>query len=164
MIEERGQVASVAGEFAWIETYRKTACQSCSANKGCGTGALGGYLGKKMENIKVLNPVGAKPGDVVIVGLQESALLWGSLAIYLVPLLLMIIGAVVGRTAVVNLGFEANDGVAAIAGLAGLGLGFAWVKLFSSKVSRDNRYQPIILRVDRDVQPCDTGSPSDSRI
>lgn len=154
MIEERAQVTSVSGEFAWIETFRKSACQSCSANKGCGTGALNDYFGKRMDKIKVLNPIGAKAGDKVIVGLQEDALLWGSLAIYLVPLVAMIMGAVIGQTGAANLGFAASDGVAVVSGLIGLGLGFVWVKFFSKKVSTDNRYQPIILRLDRESEKC----------
>ncbi|MBI3772687.1 MAG: SoxR reducing system RseC family protein [Gammaproteobacteria bacterium] len=154
MIEERGQVVSAEGEFAWIETYRKTACQSCSVNKGCGTGALSDYLGKRMDKVKVLNPVGAKIGDKVVVGLQESALLRGSLAIYFVPLVLMIIGALVGGAVAVNLGYVANDGVTAVAGLLGLALGFVWVRFFSSRIAADSRYQLLILRLDHEAGQC----------
>lgn len=154
MIEERGQVTSAAGEFAWIETYRKPGCQSCSANKGCGTGVLSNYLGKRMENIKVINPIGAKSGDRVIVGLQEGALVLGSLAIYLVPLVLMIIGAFVGQTGATNLGFAASDGVTAVAGLIGLGLGLIWIRFFSSMAATDSRYQPVILRFDNEADKC----------
>lgn len=154
MIEERGQVVLNDGQFAWIETYRKTACQSCSANKGCGTGALSDYFGKRMDKVKVLNPVGAKTGDKVVVGLNESALLRGSLAIYFVPLLMMIIGAIVGGACAVNLGYVASDGVTAVSGLLGLALGFAWVRVFSSSVAADSRYQLVILRLDREAGQC----------
>lgn len=154
MIEERGHVVSADGEFAWIETYRKTACQSCSVNKGCGTGALSDYLGKRMDKVKVLNPIGARIGDKVVVGLQESALLRGSLAIYLVPLVLMMMGAVMGGAVAVNLGYVANDGVTAVAGLLGLALGFVWVRFFSFRVAADNRYQLVILRLDHEAGQC----------
>jgi sigma-E factor negative regulatory protein RseC len=115
---------------------------------------LGNYLGKRMDNIMVMNPIGAKAGDKVVVGLEEGALVLGSLAIYLVPLVLMMLGAFVGQMAATNLGFVASDGVTAIAGLFGLGLGFVWMKFFSSKIATGSRYQPVILRFDNEVVKC----------
>ena len=69
MIEENGVVAATEGESAWVETSRQSACGSCSATKGCGTGSLSRFFAGRAHRVRVRNPVGAKVGDEVVVGI-----------------------------------------------------------------------------------------------
>lgn len=144
MIEETAHVIRLEDEYAWVETQRKSVCGSCSANKGCGTSVLGKVLGQRRSYVRVLNPVGAKLGEEVVVGLGERAFVTGSLAVYAIPLLTLLIGAVLGESLAQAYGW--GDVASVIGGLSGLALGFAWLWLFARRVGGDRRYQPVILR------------------
>ena len=97
MIEETGQVVEVQGEFAWIESERSSTCGGCSVRSGCGTAALAKVLGQRRVRLRVLNHVNARVGDTVVVGIAESGLVRGSLAVYVVPLAAFLGGALAGQ-------------------------------------------------------------------
>jgi len=148
MVEEQGVVVAVEGNAAWVETQRKAVCDSCSVNKGCGTAVLSKALGNKRSRIKVLHD-GDPPlrvGDDVVIGLQEQALLRGSLIVYGLPLLLMM-AAALGADVLVRhgLGVGAADPVDVTAGIGGFVAGLLWVRRFSRRIAGDPRYQPVIL-------------------
>jgi sigma-E factor negative regulatory protein RseC len=94
--------------------------------------------------VRVLNPVAAAPGDEVLLGIEEGALVRGSLALYGLPLVCLIVGAVLAD----QLGPAAfnADLRAIIGGLGGLGLGLWSMRRFADLARRDRRYQPVILR------------------
>jgi sigma-E factor negative regulatory protein RseC len=146
VIEETAHVIQSEGEYAWVETERRSSCGSCSANKGCGTGALSKILGRRTQRLKVLNPVGAKPGDEVILGIREQALLLGSFAVYIVPLLAMLAGGLLGELLAPQWGV-ASEGPSLLLGLLGLVAGFLWLKRYNRRLARDQRFMASILRV-----------------
>jgi len=147
MIEERGIVIKTGEGFAWVEAGRKTACGGCALNKGCGVSVLERMLGGRTTTLKALDPVSTRPGDEVIIGIRESALVRGSVALYIVPLLAMILSAALGSAVLAPwLGVSA-EGSSILMGGVGLGAGFAWVSLFSRRIRRNADYQPVILRV-----------------
>lgn len=142
MIEETVQVYAAEGDTAWVEVIqRKTSCGQCVAQSSCGTSVLSKILGQRPLRMAVLNPIGARPGDRVVIGMRDDALVRGSLAVYLVPLLAMLMVAVMGDALVPD-----NDLAVVLAGLTGLGLGFGWVYLFGRRAAVDPRYRPVILR------------------
>lgn len=144
MIEESAQVISVEGEHAWVETERRSSCSSCST-KGCGTGALSKVLGAKTQRMKVRNPVDAAAGDAVIVGIDEAILLKGSLFVYIVPLLLMLVGGLFGETIAPQWG-SSGEGMSLLFGLLGLAAGLLWLRRFNRNAESDPRYTAVILR------------------
>ncbi|HDP89981.1 MAG TPA: Fis family transcriptional regulator [Thioalkalivibrio sp.] len=140
MIEESARVVRLEDGYAWVETQRKSACGQCSASKGCGTSVLDKVLGRRRSVVRVLNPVGAELGDEVVIGLGEGAFVRGSLAVYALPLVTLLAGAMLGQW------LGQADVAAVLGGLAGLAAGFAWVWLFTRRIAGDSRYQPVILR------------------
>ncbi len=144
MIEENAQVVSVEGEHAWVESERRSSCSSCSA-KGCGTGALSKVLGAKMQRMKVRNPINAVAGDTVIVGIDESVLLKGSLFVYVLPLLLLLGGGLFGEAMAPQWGSD-GEAMSLLFGLLGLGGGLLWLRYFNRRAASDPRYTAVILR------------------
>ena len=144
MIEETAHVVDTDGEYAWVETERRSSCGSCSA-KGCGTGALSKILGRRSQRLKVLNPIDAKPGEDVVLGIHEQALLKGSLAVYIVPLLTMLAGALLGEGLAPQWGSD-SETLSMLLGLLGLAAGFLWLHYFNRHLSRDERFMAVILR------------------
>lgn len=143
MIEETAKVVDLDGEYAWVETQRKSACASCAVNKGCGTATIAKVVGQKRTRVRTINQLGAKSGDVVVIGIQEQALVRGSIAVYVIPLLLLLAGGLIGDWLGKGSG---SEGYTILLGLAGLGLGFVWLSYFSRRVSSSASYQPEILR------------------
>lgn len=146
MIEESGQVISREGDYAWVETERKSTCSSCAANKGCGTGVISKFYSGRFSRVKALNTVNASVGDRVVLGLAEDALVRGSLAVYGLPLLSLMLMALLGSAVADEVGLQQADGLTAVFGLAGLLFGFYLVRSFSHRIAADTRYQPVILR------------------
>jgi len=151
VIEETAQVVELQDDVAWVETQRKTTCGACSANKGCGTATLAKILGARRARIRVLNTLNARVGDRVIIGLQENALVLGSLAIYAMPLAAMLAAGLLGEAINARFEFTQTEGLNILFGLGGLAGGFAWVRRYAAKISKDARYQPAILRFDAGV-------------
>ena len=146
MIEEDGFVVSTESGFAWIETQPRSSCGSCIARSGCGGGALARVLGRQRSVIKALDPLGASAGERVSIGLEERALVAGSMAVYLLPLIALILGA--GIAAAILPG---RDLAAAAGGGAGLIGSFCCLRWLASRVHADPRFQPIVLRRVRGV-------------
>jgi sigma-E factor negative regulatory protein RseC len=141
MIQERARVVAVGEGYAWVETQRQTSCGACSVNKGCGTAALAKVLGQRRTRIYVLSQIPLKVGDEVIIGIAEQALLKGSLAVYLVPLLALFAGIAVSKVA---FPFQ-NEPLTILFGFLGLIAGFVWLRSFTRRIRADNRFQPLIL-------------------
>lgn len=146
MIEEAGRVVEFADDIAWVETERKTTCGNCSANKGCGSAVLASVLGQRRTRVRVLNTLPARLGDEVIIGLQENALVRGSLAIYAVPLLCMLGFALLAELVNTRLELTGTEVLNIAFGLAGLALGFSWLRRYAARIAKDPCYQPVILR------------------
>lgn len=143
MIEETAKIVELEGEFAWVETQRESACGACAVNKGCGTATIAKVLGKKRTRVRAINRLNAKLGDEVVIGIQEQALVRGSIAVYAVPLVFLLLGGMLGEW--LGQGSD-SEWRAILFGLLGLGAGFLWLVRFSRKVRTSPSYQPEILR------------------
>ncbi len=146
MIEESGQVVELEGEYAWIESERSTACGGCAVRMGCGTGALARVLGQRSVRLRVINRIGAVVGDRVVVGISESGLLRGSLAVYAAPLAALFAGALSGHFFGGQLWPAARDLLAIAGAVSGLLAGLAWLRRFSQRTGNHEAYQPVVLR------------------
>ncbi len=147
MIEESGLVLSSDGDFALVETQRSSSCGSCSAKGACGTAALSKVLGSRRSAVRALNPIGARAGEEVVIGLDESAMTRTSFIFYMLPLLGLIGGAITGQWLGGWLaGAAAAEPYAIGGGIVGLLAGLFGVRRFARRVQRDPRHQPVILR------------------
>jgi sigma-E factor negative regulatory protein RseC len=145
MVEEKAVVVSVEGPVAWVETQRTSSCGACSANKGCGTGTIARYLSARSARVRALNRAAARVGDVVILGLDESALLRGAILLYAMPLMLFFGLAVVAELFARHLSMD-SEPFAVIGGVTGLLTAYWWLRSEKRRIANDPRYQPVILR------------------
>jgi sigma-E factor negative regulatory protein RseC len=148
MIEEQAQVVDLNQEGVWVETQRRSACGQCAANKGCGTATLSKVLGNKRNRVRALNP-DATPvaiGDEVVIGIEEQALVRGSLALYIMPLFALFLFGLLGSALAEQFSLSQADAFSALFGLIGLAIGFLGVKWYSYAIRGDARFQPVLLR------------------
>ena len=146
MIEETGIVVAVRGELAEVETMRRSACAGCSVNGACGTSLLERILGRKQLILTASNRIGARPGESVVLGVPEAALLEAAFAAYLIPIIAMIAGGIVAEHRAETLAPGFSPGLSVVGGAAGLAAGLWWLARFSANRSGDERYRPVILK------------------
>lgn len=145
MIEETAQVIGQKGELIVLEAETHSACESCSVNKGCGTSVLSKWVGRKFTRFELTNTVNARIGDRVVVGLSESALLRGSLFVYLLPLLSMLIFAL-AADALLSPMVDFREPMIVLAALSGLGVAIHFGRKILSNVHIEAGFAPVILR------------------
>ena len=148
MLEEHAIVLSISpnshnlsDSIAVLEIERKTACGLCGKTRGCGNSIWGKLFAHQSTAFKAQNPIKAKVGDSVVVGINERALLKSALLLYIAPLVTMMIGAILMNELMHN-----NAG-AILGALIGLMLGFVWVKGHTTASRYFLEQQPVILRL-----------------
>jgi sigma-E factor negative regulatory protein RseC len=146
MIEEKATVLEVDSGVAWVQTERRTACSSCTANKGCGTGVIAKVVGRRSAVVRAIDPVGVSPGELVIIGIAEDAIVRGSSAVYLVPLLAMFGAGIAGSAVFSRFAAAGSEWPGIVSALAGLAGGLWWLRRYASAVRNDTRFQPVVLR------------------
>ncbi|MDD5364087.1 MAG: SoxR reducing system RseC family protein [Gallionellaceae bacterium] len=131
MLENSARVVRVEGDLAWVLTESPSSCGACGG-KGCGSSTFVRMLHPREPEYAVLNPISAQAGETVVVGIEEGALLQAAISGYLVPLMLLLLGALLG-------GIWGE--LQAVAGsVAGLMIAALWLKRRRSLPS------PVILR------------------
>ena len=147
MLVETGRVVAVETDSLWVETIRQSTCGSCAARKGCGHGLLNRYAEGKRGYIRVVpgitGTIDCAVDDQVRISIPEEVILRGSLVVYVLPLLCMLGGAVLGSVL-----FEGmSDANAALGAVAGFGFGFALVRWHAWHHRNDRSLQPTFLEV-----------------
>jgi len=140
---EKGTVTKLDSTATYVKTTKTSACESCAAKDSCHT--LGG--GKEME-VEVINTIGAKEGDEVVMSLETSSLIKASFLIYVFPILCMIAGAVIGQEIVPNYNLSAAVW-SLVLGFLFFFLAFLIVRLMGNKLSEKEKYRPKIIRISK---------------
>jgi len=136
-LREEGLVVSVAGAMARVRIGRSGACGSCSSRGVCNP--LGMAEGE-ME-VEVANHLDARPGQRVVLAIEERQVLKGALWFYLLPLATFFGGyGVAARLGV-------SDGVAILAAFAGLAAGGLVVYARFRTQAANEAYRPQMVRV-----------------
>ncbi len=87
---EKGEVIGTEGKLAFVKFMRTSACGNCTA---CG-------MSKDEKNvvIEVWNSTGVQKGDFVEVEIETKKALTSSAIAYIFPLVMLVVGAVLGYT------------------------------------------------------------------
>lgn len=145
MIEEQVQVIEVIDNQIVLQGETQSACGSCSANKGCGTSVLSKVVGRKFTHFQVENNINAEVGDTVIVGISEDALLKGSLVMYVIPILGMLVFALLAEH-YLQPTMDSRDLAIAVSGIFGLAGGALVSRWYFQLQSNTQRFKPVVLR------------------
>lgn len=142
MIIETGKVVSVEPEGLWVETISRSVCGTCKAEKGCGQSLMAKWSGHTSYIWVLLegrNPDNYQPGDSIQIGIPEDIIAKGSMIVYLVPLMVMLLVTVFAHRQF------ANEVVTVISAIAGLLLGGAIIRWHAWKTRFDPRLQPVLV-------------------
>ncbi len=140
VIVEEGIVVSVENEFANVAVIQSDACNECSAKIICKPRTA-------TENIiKVLNPLGAKPGNKVRFEVKGVTLINVSFMLYGIPLILLIVGIFLGLSL-----FEAYQSKELYSFLFGVGLVVIYYLLSFGKL-RDKNKEVLPTIISREIK------------
>lgn len=146
MIEQTATVLRVDDENVVVEVRRQPACGSCSAKAGCGKSLLDNVFKVKPLQVSILNTIGARENDSVIIGLNEAAFVKASFYLYIFPLLSMLFFSVIAGALFEDNASELFVILAAVAGLF-LGSRLTRVVLQLKQNVRNKLFEPVLIRV-----------------
>lgn len=92
MIEEIAIVTRAEGGRVWLKSSQGSACGGCVQKAFCGTAALAELAPERELELEVESLPGLQTGDSVRVAIDDAQLLFGSVLLYLLPLLIMLAG------------------------------------------------------------------------
>jgi sigma-E factor negative regulatory protein RseC len=141
-MEEIGIVKEINGIKAIISVQKQGACGSCPGGTLCRT------LGAGEALMEAYNYVDARVGDTVRVVFKSSNYLRGTMLVYGLPSLMLIIGAVLGKEYLSRV-FPAADSevISAGSGFGFLVITFLAIKLWSNTFEHKKEYMPIIEEI-----------------
>jgi len=144
MMQETGVVIGLKENgFASVRASGGEACGSCGCRGACQ--ALGGGTERK---ITAVNRAGAAVGDQVVVTIGSGSFLKASFIVYLLPILALVVGSYIGQKYSAQIWSAANpETVSVVTGLVCLGASFLVIRLFSSRMTQNQRYYPVIEKV-----------------
>lgn len=129
-MQERGVVTAAEGSFADVEIVRHAACKGC---QGCTMTGEGKMLAR------VHNSRGARPGDRVVLTLDDGQVLKAAAAVYIVPLIALIAGYALAAALATMLSLpETLVGVAGA--IAGLLASLVWVARYDRSSARKETF------------------------
>lgn len=141
MLEEQVIVTAVDGPSVWVEALAASSCAGCS--QVCSSSLLQQHLGRKRAPLAVHCQLAVSPGDRVIIGVDERALLWGSLLVYVLPLCALLAGAALAASLAAAWAIP-GDWPAVAGGVLGFSAGIAAAKRLPWLGA--GALQPVVLR------------------
>ena len=142
MILETATVTAVERDALWVEAVQKSACEACTAQKGCGTAVLSKLSGRT-SRLRVLKSKqmteSYSVGQQVTIAIPEDVVVLASICAYLVPLAASLIGLWL---------LGSSDILSVIGAVLGLAFGGGLVSLFNAKLRDDPRFNPVLFQAD----------------
>ena len=102
-------------------------------------------VGRKFTRFQAENNIDAKVGDTVVVGISEDALLKGSVVMYVIPIMGMLIFALVADYFLAAL-IDHRDLAISASGIMGLVFGSLISKWYFQRQASTQRFTPVVLR------------------
>jgi sigma-E factor negative regulatory protein RseC len=143
MATEQGVVIKTDAGATWVKTTRTGACEGCSAKASCHSSDAG----EEME-VNVINEIGAKAGDRIVLSFETGSLLKATFLLYMFPILLLILGAVIGQETASFFGFN-SSGFYAVTGFSFFGAALLIVKIKANQLAKKREYRPKIIKIEK---------------
>lgn len=144
-MESAAVVTRLEGADAVVELQHSAGgCGRCHEAGGCGGGSsvIGQLFRPSCRTFRLRNSIGAQPGDQVLVRMGEGEVLRVALAVYLLPIVLLVAGAFASMA----MSAQPSDADALIGGGVGLASGIALLVAFQARARRHGRLQPTLAR------------------
>ncbi|MEZ9849819.1 hypothetical protein FCV82_10700 [Vibrio breoganii] len=128
-----------------LSCEQQTSCNSCASKSSCATGQVTKAIGNEQHAWSLTTPVQVSEGDIVEIGLPEKALLSAAALVYLVPLLFLFLGAVIGAE-ISEVMFNGQEWVSILFGAGFALLSGMVVKAKLRQTNHDAEQQVTLIR------------------
>jgi len=142
MLETRATIVQVHNGSAMVNANQVSGCEQCNG-QGCGSSKVAQLFCNKPRYFEVDNPIGAQPGEEVIVSVADGAVLRGIGLAYLLPILSMVLAAGLASW-MANL-LENSELYVAGGAVLGLIVGFGISRRLALRLSRTQN-RPYVAR------------------
>ncbi len=140
-MEEIGVVIKTVGRFAKVSVEKpKGVCEHCTMGS-C-------QVSKENAELEAINMVGAREGQKVRVVIKAVSYTKGSLIVYGLPVLALILGAIAGKElALSSLKGHDPENMSALFAFGAFAASFVFIRLWSSKAEKKLENKPIIEEI-----------------
>jgi len=129
-----GIVSHVKNGQALVKLMPQESCDHCGHDTSCG---LSRKTGKELW---VSDDIGVEPGMTVLIDISSEGLLSATLILYGIPLLLLLLGAIIGQLIRGEIGSAIGAGI-------GLVIGIPIVRFLSNRVARNRRFVAYVKSI-----------------
>lgn len=129
-----------------LSCEQQTSCSSCSSQKSCGTGVVTKAIGNKSLSWHLRSDKSVHVGQVVEIGFPESSLIKSAMAVYLLPLIGLIFGALIGHFVLAPV-TAGGEGIIILASVMFAAAGVWLAKLVSRPLEDESERQVTLIRV-----------------
>jgi len=140
MLRERGVVEKSSPQKAVVRIEQSSACATCQSRGACQV------QNDKIFLVEVVNDLGAKVGDVVEISMPSGSVIKASLAVYALPVLGLILGALSGGALAGALRVQPTA-ASLVGGGAGLAVSIGILKWLDRSVRSRPDYSPRMTKV-----------------
>lgn len=142
MLTETGRVVDIREDSLWVETIKSSTCGACVAEKGCGQTVLK-RLGAKPTYLRIPLAGHSKEyyqlNDVVTIGIPDDIVVKGSLFLYLLPLVFLLVFSGIAHT------YYYSDILSMLSGLVGFCVGCILIRWHSYYYRDDQRHHAFLV-------------------
>ena len=155
LVLEKAVIVSLHDQQARVAPVSENACSTCASGSACSSALLAPLFRNKSRTLTVDNTVNAKTGEEVTIGLNRMALVVASLLVYLLPVLMLLAGAIIGEAMSFAIGLEGNELISILTGIGSAGLTFLIVSRLVGSAYFALFFNPVII--DHDERSQETG-------
>lgn len=141
MSTEEGTITKVAEDKAWVKVRRSAMCDVCNCKSACSIIGSG-----EIMEAETLNTANGKEGDRVLVKIPSKSLWKISFILYMIPVIFLISGIIIGMKLAKNYSLEPELG-ALLLGVIGCILSFFLIKLLAKHIRKNKEYTPEVIKI-----------------
>lgn len=137
MNEEVGTVMETRSGTAKVLLKRNSACDHCPTRSCCAS------LEGDLKCVDVSNGIGAREGQLVKIGISQKAVLKASFILYMIPILALVIGAMLGN----YLGPQHSEIWSAFTGVGFFVASYVVIKALNKHFENKAEYVPVVTEI-----------------
>lgn len=150
MMTALATVASVSstsdGYNVELNCQRQSSCSHCESSSRCATGTVSKALGNKVLRWSLHTTEVVKEGQMVEIGFPEKSLLQSAALVYLLPLVMLIVGAGCGQSLSQHY-FSNNELIVIVSAILFAWFGISFAKRFSKTLEKRSGKEVVLVRI-----------------
>lgn len=146
MMRTLATVVAVEQGSVTVSCQQQTSCGHCASRDNCGTGIVTKAIPGRAHQVTLATDKPLTIGEIVEIGLSEKSMLSSALLVYIVPLLFLVAGAVVGQWWFVDLAGSSELGVI-ITSMISAAIGLLLARQYAKRLDGNSDYEPSLIRV-----------------